>query len=73
MLSISGVIRFNKSETLSNLFTVAGGQESSARQIYRISNNTAVALKIRQVKFQSTIRANEQESNRQWKRRFLGG
>ncbi|NMS48255.1 adenine glycosylase, partial [Vibrio parahaemolyticus] len=30
------------------------------------SNNTAAALKIRQVKFQGTIRADEQESNRQW-------
>ncbi|EML0281687.1 adenine glycosylase [Vibrio alginolyticus] len=66
VLSVSGVIPFSKSETLSNLFTMAGGQDSNARQIYRISNNTAAALKIRQVKFQGTIRADEQESNRQW-------
>lgn len=40
VLSVSGVIPFNKSETLSNLFTMAYGQDNSARQIYRISNNT---------------------------------
>ncbi|HCE2240649.1 TPA: adenine glycosylase [Vibrio parahaemolyticus] len=66
VLTVKGVIPFTKSAMLSNLFTMAEALEEGARKIYRISNNTAEALKIRQVKFQGAIRADEQESLRQW-------
>ncbi|EHZ2725165.1 adenine glycosylase [Vibrio parahaemolyticus] len=66
VLAVSGIIPFSKSESLSNLFNMAGGQQGSARQIYRVSNKTASTLKVREVKFQGTIRADEQESLRQW-------
>lgn len=65
-LSVKGVIPFNKAQLLSNLFTMADAQENEARQIYRISNKTAEALKIRQVKFQGTVSADEQDTLRQW-------
>ena len=45
---------------------MAEAQDNDARQINRISNQTAEALKIRQVKFQGVVRADEQESHRQW-------
>lgn len=66
VLTVKGVIPFTKSAMLSNLFTMAEALEEGARKIYRISNNTADALKIRQVKFQGAIRADEQETQRQW-------
>ncbi len=66
ILTVKGVIPFNKKQLLTNLFRIAEALEDGARQIYRISNQTAEALKIRQVKFQGAIRADEQDSHRQW-------
>ncbi|EDP59430.1 hypothetical protein [Vibrio sp. AND4] len=66
ILTVKGVIPFTKKQLLTNLFSMAEAQENNARQIYRISNKTAEALKIRQVKFQGAIRADEQDAHRQW-------
>lgn len=66
ILTVRGVIPFTKSPLLTNLFSMAEVQEEGARLIYRISNRTAEALKIRQVKFQGAVRADEQDSLRQW-------
>jgi len=66
ILTVKGVITFNKKQLLTNLFRMAEALEDGARQIYRISNKTAEALKIRQVKFQGAIRADEQDTLRQW-------
>lgn len=66
ILTVKGVITFNKKQLLTNLFRIAEALEDGARQIYRISNKTAEALKIRQVKFQGAIRADEQDTLRQW-------
>ncbi|EGR0802236.1 adenine glycosylase [Vibrio alginolyticus] len=66
ILTVKGVIPFNEKQLLTNLFSMAEAQENGARQIYRISNQTAEALKIRQVKFQGAVRADEQDSHRQW-------
>ncbi|HHK8500053.1 baseplate complex protein [Vibrio parahaemolyticus] len=66
ILTVKGVIPFTKKQLLTNLFSMAEAQENDARQIYRISNKTAEALKIRQVKFQGAVRADEQDSHRQW-------
>ncbi|MBD8515160.1 adenine glycosylase [Photobacterium sp. CAU 1568] len=66
VLSVSGTIPFERQPDLSKLFELAGVKENDARQVYRISNRTAQALKIREVKFQGNIRGDEQESLRQW-------
>lgn len=66
ILTVKGVIPFSKKQLLTNVFSMAEAQSEGTRQIYRISNQTAEALKIRQVKFQGTVRADEQDSHRQW-------
>ena len=66
ILTIKGVIPFSMSQLLTNLFSLAEALENGSRHIYRISNKTAEALKIRQVKFQGAVRADEQNSHRQW-------
>ncbi|UXI00422.1 adenine glycosylase [Photobacterium sp. TY1-4] len=66
ILTVKGVIPFAQKTLLTDLFSMAEAQDNGARQIYRISNNTAEALKIRQVKFQGAIRSDEQDSLRQW-------
>lgn len=70
MLSITGYIPFTESQSLSDLFTMAEATESGARTIYRISNNTASALGIKQVRFASKIDAVEQDTTRQWRVTF---
>ncbi|MBO0161521.1 adenine glycosylase [Vibrio alginolyticus] len=66
ILTIKGVIPFSMNQLLTNLFSLAEALENGSRHIYRISNKTAEALKIRQVKFQGAVRADEQDSHRQW-------
>ncbi|MCG9631695.1 adenine glycosylase [Vibrio sp. Isolate30] len=66
ILTIKGVIPFSKNQLITNLFSMAEALENGSRHIYRVSNKTAEALKIRQVKFQGSVRADEQDSHRQW-------
>lgn len=66
MLSVSGLLPFNKAEHLAELFNMAEATESGARAIYRISNNTGSALGVKQVRFSSKIEAVEQQTTRQW-------
>lgn len=65
-LSVNGLLPFNKAEHLAELFNMAEATESGARSIYRISNNTASALGVKQVRFSSKIEAVEQQTTRQW-------
>jgi len=65
-LTVSGYVLFNQAVNLTNLFNMAEATESGARTIYRISNKTADALGVKQVRFASRIEAVEQESTRQW-------
>ena len=65
-LSVNGLLPFNKAEHLAELFNMAEATESGARAIYRISNHTASALGVKQVRFSSKIEAVEQETTRQW-------
>lgn len=65
-LTVSGLLPFTKADHLAELFTLAEATESGARSIYRISNNTASALGVKQVRFSSKIEAVEQETTRQW-------
>lgn len=66
MLSISGFVPFRDQQQLTDLFKLAEATDGGARETYRISNKTAEALGIKQVKFSSKIEAVEQETTRQW-------
>jgi hypothetical protein len=70
VLAIAGIIPFNQATLLTNIFSMADTQDNGARHVFRISNRTAETLKIRQVKFQGTIRADEQANLRQWQVAF---
>ncbi|MDK2597893.1 adenine glycosylase [Pseudoalteromonas obscura] len=65
-LTVSGLLHFEQSAALSELFSLAEAADNGARVIYRISNPTASALGIKQVRFSGKIEAVEQESTRQW-------
>lgn len=66
MLSVTGFIPFADQQQLTDLFTLAEATEAGARVTYRISNRTASALGVKEVKFSSNIEAVEQETTRQW-------
>ena len=66
MLAVSGFLPFTQDEHLAQLFAMAEATESGARVIYRISNHTASALGVKQVRFSSKIEAVEQQTTRQW-------
>ncbi|WP_372943874.1 adenine glycosylase [Shewanella sp.] len=66
MLAVSGFIPFTNQDALTNVFELAEATESGARVIYRISNKTAEALGVKQVRFASKIEAVEQQTTRQW-------
>jgi hypothetical protein len=65
-LAVSGFLPFTQAGQLAQLFAMAEATEGSARVIYRISNNTASALGVKQVRFSSKIEAVEQQTTRQW-------
>ena len=65
-LAVSGLLPFTKAEHLAERVALAEATESGARSSYRISNNTASALGVKQVRFSSKIEAVEQETTRQW-------
>ncbi|MGI2107847.1 adenine glycosylase [Shewanella frigidimarina] len=66
MLAVSGFIPFTNQDALTNVFELAEATEAGARVIYRISNKTAEALGVKQVRFASKIEAVEQQTTRQW-------
>ena len=65
-LAVSGFLPFTQAEHLAQLFAMAEATEGGARVIYRISNQTATALGVKQVRFSSKIEAVEQQTTRQW-------
>lgn len=66
-LTFSGVIPFSDVETLTKIYTLASQKdENDDRKVYRIGNDIAAALKIRNVKFSGRIRARESESLLAW-------
>jgi hypothetical protein len=66
MLMVSGNLLFNQAKNLTQLFELAEATENGARVTYRISNQTAEALGVKQVRFASKIEAVEQQTTRQW-------
>ncbi|WP_445772972.1 baseplate complex protein [Shewanella sp.] len=65
-LTVMGNVPFMQTENLTRLFELAEATENGARTIYRISNKTAEALGVKQVRFASKIEAVEQQTTRQW-------
>lgn len=70
MLTVTGFLPFDNQQQLTDLFKLAEATEDGARVTYRISNRTADALGVKQVKFSSKIEAVEQETTRQWNINF---
>lgn len=66
ILHVTGTLPFTESKILSTLFSLACAKDKNARLTYRISNKTATALKITQVKFQGALRADEDATLRIW-------
>lgn len=70
VLTVSGTVPYSQPDMLHRIYTLAGAKTKGARQIYRIENPTARALKIAQVKFQGTVSAQEDGGLRQWQVSF---
>lgn len=70
-LSISCLITFKEQNLLTRLTALAQAEnENGARKVYVVSNELCDALKIRQVKFDKSFSANEDQSLRAWSVRF---
>lgn len=67
-LTFSGRIPFRNLDDLTQLYNLASDKDEATneRKVYRIGNDTARALKIRQVKFTGTISARENENLQAW-------
>ena len=66
-LSFSGLVAFKSVETLTKLYQLASAKDDSGnRKIYRIGNEVAKALKIREGKFTGNISAKEHGSLLAW-------
>jgi cell division protein ZapA (FtsZ GTPase activity inhibitor) len=66
-LSFTGQIPFNDSDTLTRLYQLASAKDQHQnRQVYRVGNDIAQALKIRQAKFTGRINASEHGSLLAW-------
>ncbi len=70
VLAVTGIIPFKSQDALSRLMVLALQQESGKRKIYRIGNELAKAMKIRQVRFTGRVQADEQEDLMAWKVSF---
>ena len=66
-LSFGGTIAFKNIDVLTKLYELASAKdEAGNRQSYRIGNDTARSLKIREGKFTGTVTANEHNSLLAW-------
>lgn len=70
LINVSGLIPFDNADDLAQLFDLGEATEDGARTIYRVSNKTASALGLKQVRFSGKIEAAEQETTRQWRVNF---
>ena len=66
-LSFAGTVPFKSIDTLTKLYQLASAKDDSEnRTVYRVGNDLAKALKIRQAKFTSTINATEHATLLAW-------
>lgn len=70
VLTVTGLIPFKTPDVLNQLLVFAEQTESGKRKIYRIGNELAKAMKIRQVKFTGRVQSDEQENVMAWKVSF---
>lgn len=70
VLAISGLIPFKRQDVLKQLMLLSRATEDGKRKIYRIGNETAKTLTVRQVRFVGQITADEQEKLMAWKVSF---
>jgi hypothetical protein len=66
-IKIEGMIPYTDSAQLTRLFELAEGTgKGGARQLYRVANSTAKAIKLRQVMFAGDLEAKEQKNVMAW-------
>lgn len=66
-LTFAGLIPFKSVETLTKLYQLASAKDDAdSRQVYRLGNDMARALKIREAKFTGSINATEHGSLLAW-------
>ena len=71
VLKFSGLVAFKNNKILTRLYELASSKnENNNRQTYRIGNDTARNLKIREGKFSGTISATEHSSLLAWEVSF---
>ncbi|HCE3717959.1 TPA: hypothetical protein NG684_001076 [Vibrio parahaemolyticus] len=70
VLAVSGLVPFKRARVLKQLMKLSRATENGKRKIYRIGNETAKTLTVRQVRFVGQISADEQEKLMAWKISF---
>ncbi|MFH4413470.1 baseplate complex protein [Vibrio diabolicus] len=70
VLAVSGLIPFKRKDVLKRLMLLSRATEAGKRKIYRIGNETAKTLTVRQVRFVGQLAADEQEKLMAWKVTF---
>ncbi|GEM77346.1 baseplate complex protein [Vibrio sagamiensis] len=70
VLSVTGLIPFKEAKTLKRLMVLSRQKEGGKRKIYRIGNELAKSMTIRQVRFVGRVTADEQERLMSWKVSF---
>lgn len=70
MLSVTGLIPFKEAKTLKRLMVLSRQKDAGKRKVYRIGNELAKSMTIRQVRFVGRITATEQEKIMAWKVSF---
>lgn len=66
ILGIAGVIAYKNQAMLEKLISLTEAKNGDDRAIYRITNRTASAAKISQVKFSGSLSVSEDASLKQW-------
>lgn len=70
VMAVTGLIPFKTPDVLNQLLLLAQQTEDGKRKIYRIGNELAKAMKIRQVRFTGRVQSDEQENLMAWKVSF---
>ncbi|WP_394143786.1 baseplate complex protein [Vibrio atypicus] len=70
VLAVSGLVSFKRARVLKQLMKLSRATENGRRKVYRIGNETAKTLTVRQVRFVGQISADEQEKLMAWKVSF---
>lgn len=70
VLSVTGLIPFKEPKVLKRLMVLSRQKENGKRKIYRIGNELAKSMTIRQVRFMGRVMADEQEKLMAWKVSF---